>query len=174
MTTFPVLTTSRLILRQLEETDDRSIFSLRSDDNVNRFLDRKKPTDIHEASAFIQMINGAIAENKSLYWAIALKEDPALIGTFCLWNYSPDRKTAELGYELSPEHQGKGLMNEALQAVIRYAFDKAGFTTLEAYTHKDNHASTKLLLKQGFILQADKKDPESEDHIIFSLASDRV
>ncbi len=170
MMPFPTLSTSRLLLRQLEETDDKTLFSLRSDDRVNRFLDRKKPTAIEEASAFIHIINNSIAENRSLYWVISLKENHALIGTICLWNYSPDRKTAELGYELSPGQQGKGLMQEALQAVIRYAFDKAGFATLEAYTHKDNLASTRLLLKQGFTFLTDRKDPENDAHLIFSLA----
>ncbi len=169
MIPFPVLSSSRLLLRQLEETDDKAIFSLRSDDRVNRFLDRKKPTAIEEACTFIHKINASIAENNSLYWAITLKEKHTLIGTICLWNYSPDRKSAELGYELSPEQQGKGLMQEALQEVTRYTFEKAGFTTLEAYTHQDNLASTRLLLKQGFILLEDRKDPENENHLVYSL-----
>ena len=171
MIPFPVLFASRLLLRQLEETDDKAIFSLRSDDRVNRFLDRKKPTAIEEASTFIHQINASIAENNSLYWAITLKEKHTLIGTICLWNYSPDRKTAELGYELSPEQQGKGLMQEALQAVTRYAFEKAGFTTLEAYTHKDNLASTRLLLKQGFTYMPDRVENENENHVIYALSN---
>lgn len=166
---FPALSTARLRLRQLEATDVTAVFALRSDDSVNRFLERKKPTGVEEALAFIEKINKSIAENQSLYWSITLKEDPALIGTICLWNYSPDRMTAELGYELSPEHQGKGLMQEALQAVIRYAFENAGFTTLEAYTHNDNLASTRLLLKQGFILLTGRNDPGTENHMVYAL-----
>lgn len=171
MTSFPVLSTPRLILRQLEETDDKAVFSLRSDDRVNRFLERSKPADIEEARSFITKINHAIAKNQSLYWAIGLKEDPAFIGSICLWNYSPDKKTAELGYELSPRQQGKGLMNEALEAVIRFAFDTGGIAVLEAYTHKDNHASSRLLMKQGFTLLQERKDSENENLVIYALSN---
>ena len=69
----------------------------------------------------------------------------------------------------TPVHQGKGYMNEALKAVIAHAFQTAGFTILEAYTHKDNEASTKLLLKHHFVLQADSHDPENANHLIYLL-----
>ena len=60
-----------------------------------------------------------------------------MIGTICFWNESADRKSAELGYELHPEYQGNGYMDEAMKEVIGFAF-RSGFTSLEAYTHKDN------------------------------------
>ena len=92
---FPTLSTPRLLLRQLAETDDAAIFLLRSDDRVNKFLDRPKPNSMEEASAFIKKINDAITNNKSFYWAITLKDEPGLIGTICIWNISTDRKSAE-------------------------------------------------------------------------------
>ena len=47
-----------------------------------------------------------------------------------------------------------------MKEVIGFAF-RSGFTSLEAYTHKDNLASTKLLLKYGFVHDKDRKDPEN-------------
>ena len=89
-----------------------------------------------------------------------------MIGTICFWNLSADRRSAELGFELHPDHQGKGYMDEAMKEVIGFAF-RSGFTCLDAYTHKDNLASTKLLLKHGFVHDEKRKDP---DNMIFSLA----
>ena len=166
--TLPTLQTPRLSLRSLEEMDDHFIYSLRSNRQVNTYLNRQPPTQIEEARAFIKKITDSIADDKSYYWGIALKEPRSLIGTICLWNWSDDRKKAELGYELHPDYQGKGYMNEAIGAVIAYAFQN-GFTTLEGYSHKDNSASTKLLLKHGFVLQEERKDPENADILIFSL-----
>jgi ribosomal-protein-alanine N-acetyltransferase len=166
--TLPILHTARLSLRPLEEADDHFIYSLRSNPQVNTYLDRQPPTQIEEARAFIKKISDSIADNKSYYWGIALKEPCSMIGTICLWNLSEDRKTAELGYELHPDFQGKGYMDEAIGEVIAYVYQN-GFTTLEAYSHKDNAASTKLLLKHGFVLQEDRRDPENADQLIFSL-----
>jgi len=167
---FREISTKRLLLRQLEDTDDTAIFSLRSDNRVNQFLDRPKPNSIDEARAFISKIINGIAGGESLYWCIALKENKQLIGTICLWNLSADRKTAELGYELHPDHQGKGYMNEAMEAVIDFAFQTAGLSNLEACTHKDNEASGKLLLKHRFELQADRSDPGKVNHLFYTVS----
>ena len=52
-TPFPVLKTERLILRQLISSDDKEIFALRSNDNVNKYLDRKPSKSIDDAKNFI-------------------------------------------------------------------------------------------------------------------------
>ena len=162
--TLAVLDTTRLLLRQLKETDVSAIYSLRSNEQVNQFIDRPTAKDPEEAKAFIQKI----LENRSCYWGITLKEDGKMIGTVCFWNLSPDGKSAELGYELHPDYQGKGYMCEAMKEVIAFAF-RSGFTSLEAYTHKDNLASTKLLSKHGFVHDEERNDPESPNNMIFSL-----
>ena len=165
----PTLTTPRLFLRRLKDTDDVSIFSIRSNDEVNKYIGRPKQTSIEEARAHIERIKNGVAEGKSFYWGIALKDEPGIIGTVCFWNLSADGKTAELGYELHPEFQGKGYMQEAIQAVIDFGFQTAGFSLLEAFTHRGNQASAKLLRKFGFVLNPERKDPDVEHNIIFEL-----
>ena len=46
---FPVLKTERLTLRKLASTDDNEIFALRSNENVNKYLDRKPSKSIDDA-----------------------------------------------------------------------------------------------------------------------------
>ena len=170
-TLFPTLVTQRLILRQLEERDDAAIFSLRSDDRVNRFVVRPKQTHIGEARAFISKINTGIARNEWIYWAITLKDEPTLIGTICIWNISADKKTGELGYELTPAQQGKGIMKEAIGKIIEFAFHELAINTLEAFTHKENTGSTKLLLEYNFILQTGREDPDNKNNTVFTLSN---
>lgn len=165
----PVLTTPRLRLRPLQETDEEAIFAIRSSEEVNRYIYRSAPANTGEAAAFIRKITESVNTGNSYYWAICLKEDPRLSGTICIWNLSPDRKKAEIGYELFPDRQGKGYMNEALKAVIDFAFHSAGMETLEAYTHKDNLASSRLLLHNGFRQQTGQVDPEDENNVIYQL-----
>lgn len=166
---FKPLHTNRLALRPLKESDADPIFFLRSSPEVNRYVDRPPTTELAQASTFINKISTAIAEGGSCYWAITEKGKDELIGTACIWNLTADGGTAEIGYELDPAHQGKGIMTEAIKAVLDFAFTEAGLSTLEAWTHKDNTASTRVLLKNGFIL-TDRKDPENENLLIFSIS----
>lgn len=168
-TPFPELDTSRLKLRQLVNTDDQKVLLLRSDPQVNEFLVRPRQKDINEARAFIAKINNGIKENQWIYWAIELQDTMGIVGTICLWNFSDDKLAAEVGYELLPDKQGKGIMNEALEAVIEFGFTSMGLTTIKAYTHRENQKSTHLLLKKGFILDKNQKDNENENHDVFVL-----
>ena len=56
-TPFPVITTQRLILRKLNIKDAKEIMMLRSDEQVNKFIDRPKSIDLNEAKKFIEKID---------------------------------------------------------------------------------------------------------------------
>ena len=144
---FPVLKTERLTLRQLANTDDNEIFALRSSENVNKYLDRKPSKSIDDAKTFIQTINKNIEKNDSIYWAITLNDTDKLIGTICLFDFSDDNLKAEIGYELLPKFQGKGIMQEATSKVIDFGIQRIGLNLIKAYTHSENQSSTRLLEK---------------------------
>lgn len=149
---FPSLTTERLLLRQLMPEDANAIFSLRNNEAVNRYLYRPKTITLAEAAAFIDKIREGIANNESMYWVISLKEDHQLIGTICIWNIVIEKDTAEIGYELQPALQGKGIMQEALTAVIDFGFNKMELKNITALTVNENTASSKLLKRNNFKL----------------------
>jgi ribosomal-protein-alanine N-acetyltransferase len=56
-TPFPILTTERLTLRQLSTDDGQNIFALRSDTEINKYLDRQASKTIEDAINFINKIN---------------------------------------------------------------------------------------------------------------------
>ena len=58
---FPLLTTDRLILRQLTLEDDNEIFLLRSDSEVNKYLDRPISKTVDDARQFTNKINDSIS-----------------------------------------------------------------------------------------------------------------
>jgi ribosomal-protein-alanine N-acetyltransferase len=149
-TPFPVLKTQRLTLRQLVSSDDEEIFALRSDDSVNKYLARKPSDSIDEARNFIRIINENIQRNDSVYWAITLNGTDELNGAICLFNFSNDNLRAEIGYELLPGFQGKGIMQEAALKVIDFGIRHIGLTSIEAYAHSENQSSIRLLEKLNF------------------------
>ncbi len=52
-TSFPILTTERLTLRQLVIADEQEIFTLRSDGEINKYLDRQVSNTVDDARNFI-------------------------------------------------------------------------------------------------------------------------
>ncbi|MBK7227389.1 MAG: GNAT family N-acetyltransferase, partial [Ignavibacteriales bacterium] len=78
-----------------------------------------------------------------------------LIGSICLWNLSREENKAEIGYELLPDFQGKGIAQEAMLAVLDCGFNIMLLNKIEAYTHKENSSSIKLLEKFTFVRDLD-------------------
>ena len=161
---FPSLTTERLYLRKLSLDDANEIFLLRSDDVINKYLDRQKAASIEDAQKFIKKIIRGIKNNDCIYWAISFKDKTTLLGTICLWNLSKEENKVEVGYELLPSFHGKGIAQEALSEVINFGFDVMKLQKIEAYTHKENITSIKLLEKFNF-----KRDLDSESKIDFTV-----
>lgn len=166
---FPILKTERLHLRPLIASDAHEVLFMRSDTKVNEYIIRKPMENLKEAKAFIQKIDTSIRNKKCIDWVITNKENSQFIGTICLWNLEETKKYGEIGYALHPEEQGKGIMNEAMQCVLNYGFESMGLKTIEAYTHRENEASKKLLERNGFVLDPARKDEGFPHNVIFTL-----
>ncbi|MEC5157094.1 GNAT family N-acetyltransferase [Chryseobacterium sp. MP_3.2] len=148
--------TDRLIFRPITEYDAAYIFQIRSNPSINQFLHRNPPQNSFEALDFILGIKMKTELKEIVFFGISLKSDYNLIGTICFWNFSNDRKTAELGYELLPEFQGKGIMSEAIHFMLRYGGNELSLNEIEAFTNKENLNSIKLLEQFNFVLNASR------------------
>lgn len=174
---FPILKTDRLILRDLTRDDWEEILFLRSDPRINSFIKRppeRQTNTKDQAFEFIERINGERNTHEWFYWCITRKEDPTTIGTICLWNFDADSETAELGYDLNPEFQGQGLMSEALEIVIKFGFRELHKLQVEAFTHKHNIRSIRLLNRHGFKENTVRKDPFNPDKRIFERSKNEL
>ncbi len=156
-TPFSILKTGRLLLREPSLDDRNETYFMRSDERVNKYVDRPRPANVADAEQFIQKLKDGISKNESIAWVISLKNDPKLIGSICLWNISEENSTAEIGFELHPDHQGKGIMQEALLPVLHYGFNSMQLKIIEGWAHERNTASIKLMEKNNFV-----RDHETE------------
>lgn len=161
-TPFPILTTERLTLRRLEIADEQAIFTLRSDGEINKYLNRKIAGTLDDARQFINTVNDNVDKNASIYWAITFSGKSELVGTICLFCFSDENDKCEIGYELLTNFQRQGIMQEAVDKVIDYAFNIIGVQKIEAFFHRDNQSSIKLLEKFSFnnANVLDKTDPD--------------
>jgi len=169
---FPTLKTARITLRNIVTSDHEVILFLRSNEEVNRFIKRpanRQTKNEKDALTFIESLDTGWKDNKLIAWGISMNDDPQLIGTICLWNFSEDRRLAEVGYDLHPTFQKKGLMSEALQQVVTFGFQEKQLSTIEACTHADNEGSKKLLEKNGFVHLPDRIDIGFEHNSVFAI-----
>lgn len=169
---FPLIITERLLLRKIEESDCEDILFLRSDPTVNKFIERpenRQTKNKTDAIKFIRELHEGIESNKSVSWGITLRGNHNIIGTICLWNFSEDNKIAEVGYDLNPIHHRKGIMNEALEKIIDFGFVNLNLEKIEAFTHIDNENSIKLLKRNEFCLDQNRRDDDNPNNLIFVI-----
>ena len=170
--TFPIIKTERLTLREIKESDSDVILYLRSDKLINKFINRpenRRTKNISDAVNHIKKLNAETKNNKSFAWGITLNDNPEIIGTICLWNFSKDYKTAEVGYDLNPKFQKKGIMSESLKSVVNFGFIELCVDRIEAFTHIQNENSKKLLVKNGFSIIEDRKDNDDLSNVVFEI-----
>lgn len=147
---FPMLQNDKLLLRYMEEEDARALFSLRSDAEQMRYIDRPLHQTEAESLAHIELLQQQIDSGEGVSWAISLPGHPRMIGSICLFNFSEDRKEAEIGYELHPNMQRRGLIKMAIELVLNYAKNELQLRYVHAHTHRDNEGSKRLLAHHQF------------------------
>jgi RimJ/RimL family protein N-acetyltransferase len=139
-----------------------------------KYIDRAPATSLDDAMKHINLIIDLEKNNESVEWAITFKDDKKLIGTICLWNIQKENFRAEVGYALHPDFQGKGIMHEAMRAVLDYGFRIMLLHSVEANVNPNNAASIKLLERNKFVKEAHFKenyyyDGKFLDSAIYSL-----
>lgn len=147
---FPEIETSRLVLKEIIESDDKDIFEIFSDDEVMKYYDIEPLKALEEAKELIQQLDRRIKNKKGIRWGIHLKDNYKLIGTCGYQSLSTQSFRAEIGYELSKEYWGQGLMQEALQSIIDFGINDLSLNRIQALVEPENIKSINLLRKIGF------------------------
>ncbi|MDX1939445.1 MAG: GNAT family N-acetyltransferase [Saprospiraceae bacterium] len=155
---FPILSTERLTLRRILQSDVDDLFVLRRDENIMRYIPRPLAASSEDVIKLIQVIDEGTDNNESINWAITLKKENKLIGTIGFVRMSKENHRAEVGYLLHADYQGKGIMQEALVRVINFGFYDIKLHSIEAVIDPANTASAKLLERNNFIKEAHFKE----------------
>ena len=148
------LETSRLILREFLPTDLNDLFEYASVPGVGEAAGWKHHPDIEESK---YRLNHFI-EGKHTF-ALVYKENNKVIGSLGLDEYGSEDKLSEffnyqgreIGYVLSKDYWGRGLMTEAVKAVIDYLFNVLDFDFLLCGRYDVNKRSARVQEKCGFV-----------------------
>lgn len=142
------LSTSRLILRNLEKNDADEMFFYRNDENCAKFQ-RWDSTSREDIEALIEQFKNCafLSEDYKQIYAVALKSGE-MVGDLTYF-FSPD-DCVTLGYTISPKYQRKGFAFEILSAVIGKIREKYPSLDIVCLIEKENEASIGLVKKLGF------------------------
>ncbi len=142
--------TPRLMLRPWQETDLADLYEYASVPGVGEMAGWNPHKSRDESIQILQMF---IRDKKT--FALELRENGKVIGSLGLEEMEPDPEGAgkigrEIGYVLSRDYWGRGLMPEAVAAVIHYCFQTLGYDYLTCGHFPRNDRSRRVVEKAGF------------------------
>lgn len=142
--------TEKLILRPFRESDAGDMFKYwTSDKEVTKFLSWQAHPAVEATDAILKLWLKGYEDPLNFRWAITVKENgDHAVGIIDCVDMDKNVPSCEIGYALSKEFWGQGIMTEALTAVIDYLKD-VGFIRIAARHNVDNPASGKVMLKAG-------------------------
>jgi RimJ/RimL family protein N-acetyltransferase len=149
--------TARLILRELEYTDEDDLFEMDADPAVHFFIENNPVKSIDEITRVIEMLKKQYQENGIARWAVVDKITNECVGWSGLKYFNQPLNNHidfyELGYRFKQKHWGKGFATESSIAVLDYGFKKLNVDRIFAITDPKNLNSKKVLTKSGFDFQ---------------------
>lgn len=151
LSTFPVIETDRLILRQVTPDDAESVLKYLSDKEVMKYYGLEPFDSINEALDEISWYKSIFEKKTGIRWGITIKNQNEVIGSCGFLNRVPKHNRSEIGFELSKDYWGQGIASEALKAVCQYGFEQLNLQRIEALIEPPNLSSQRLVERQGFI-----------------------
>lgn len=145
-----ILKTERLLIRPWRQSDIDDFYSYASVDGVGQMAGWKPHESKEESKIILDMF---ISHKKTF----ALEYQGKVIGSVGIEKYNEthfpefeNKKCREIGYVLSKEYWGQGLMPEALKEVIRFLFENANLDVIFCGHFLWNEQSHRVQEKSGF------------------------
>lgn len=144
------LKTERLLLRPWRETDLQDFYDYASMDGVGQMAGWMPHKDLEESRCILGYF---MADRKTF----ALEYQGKVIGSLGIEEYSEEHypelshsSGREIGYVLSRDYWGQGLVPEAVKAVIKYLFETVGLDFILVGHFDWNRQSARVIEKCGF------------------------
>lgn len=168
-----VLRTERLILRPWRQEDLDDFYEYAKVDGVGQMAGWLP----HESKDVTQSILDSFITHKKTF---ALEYEGKVIGSLGIENYKEEELPEldglhgrSIGYVLSKDYWGQGLMPEAVKAVQKYLFEEAGFDFLVVSHYVWNGQSRRVIQKCGFrylkTMQLNTRYGTTEDTLVYLL-----
>lgn len=145
-----IINSERLILRPFQAEDAEPMFrNWASDPEVTKFLTWPAHENIDCSRQSVENWVKGNDDPGNYVWAIELKEIHEPIGTISVLRMDERTKSASVSYCIGRHWWGRGIMAEALQAVIAFLFEEVGLNCVNACHDPRNPNSGKVMKKCG-------------------------
>ncbi len=149
-----LIETERLILRRFRIEDAEDMFNnWASDPEVTKYLTWPAHRSVEVTKALLNDLVPRYEDGGCFNWAMELKETGSVIGNISVVGLNEATQAADMGYCMSRAHWGKGLMPEALRAVMEFLFDEAELNRVSACHDLNNPKSGRVMEKAGMKLE---------------------
>lgn len=149
----PRFETNRLILRRIKESDYIDIYEYSSDLEVTKYLTWYPHANLKESKEYASYLQKRYDSGKFFDWGLIYKPDGKFIGTCGFTSINVNNNSCEVGYVLSKKYWGMGIIPEALECVMEFAFNYFGFDKVEARYLEGNANSKRVMQKAGMVLE---------------------
>ena len=140
--------TKRLLLRRFQPEDGRAMFeNWASDDEVTKYMTWPTHTSVEISEWVLNDWVSSYVKDDFYVWAIEF--EGKLIGSISVVGKDDDARKARVGYCIGRNWWHRGIMSEALKAVMDYLFDEVGMNRIEACHDPNNPNSGLVMVKCG-------------------------
>lgn len=147
----PTLETDRLLLRKLRMDDAPAVFAYASDPTIGKHTAWPPHRTLADSEAYLEMALKLYEGGNEALWGVVLKEEDRVVGTCGLYDIDLRHATAALGYILALRLRGRGIMPEAMRAVLSWGFGPLGLQRIQGVCRVDNAPSTRVMEKLGLV-----------------------
>ncbi len=170
---FTTLETERLLLKKLTPEDFIFIFENLPEAEIKILLGHTTEAAFQKEKN--RYLKGYSTYNRSfVFFQLIDRATSKIIGGAGFHTWATDHNRAEIGYEITDEaFKKKGLMTEAVAAILEYGFTIMNLHRIEAIVSPDNIPSLKIMAhfnfnREGVLKEHYMVDGIYEDSIIFS------
>ncbi|RYD57890.1 MAG: N-acetyltransferase [Sphingobacteriales bacterium] len=160
--------TERLLLRKITIADKPWIYQGLSHEDVIKYYgvsyDSLEATQVQ-----MDWFESLEREGTGIWWAICSTDNNTFYGAGGLNSLSEKHRKAEVGFWLLPEHQGKGIMTEAMPLILEYGFRKLQLHRIEGIVESENEACKKAVEKLGFTYEGTMRECEIKNGRFINL-----
>ncbi|HET8569732.1 MAG TPA: GNAT family protein [Candidatus Limnocylindria bacterium] len=153
----PDIATERLLLRRMRMDDADAVFEYARDPDVARFTSWYPHSSVEDSRRFLEWIVASYERGDGANWGIELRAERRFVGTIG-FGVSPTHRSAEVGYALARPLWGRGLVTEALVAVLDLAFGTVGLHRVIARCEPENTGSWKVMKKVGMTFEGIQRE----------------
>lgn len=157
--------TKRLIVRKFRQEDTCRLYESHLEDEVKQWIPNESYANIEEAESAIGFYMDCTNKKQLPYvLAVELNETGEMIGDTGINQVEGSAREVEIGYFICKKQSGNGYATELVGAMTEFVFSSLGIGVLYGRVMRGNHASVRVLEKNGYVFEREEFGAEDDPY----------